>query len=1847
MKFFIPENYIAFCFVENFYLNHFEFISSFHLNNDISGSFFSSLNDSYFHNFDFNYKKIKWNYYFKRTFFLKEAPYYFSIRVNDRFSWVYEQNAWLIPTSMQCMMNMDWLLIENNDISFLRNLIMTYEDCEIGYTIHRGSNIVFAYILLFAKKYRDLFEDRVFFEGSGWLCQLYSYTFFLYDLFIVITKNEIFERFFFWHMHLHNMIFRISRYFLFTFFFFVILYFLVCCKFYFELNRDRNDFYIKEIFENFFSIFYLYSNLFSRLLSIDFDLFLFSFFVKLKKYCFSKPFYLFFFIIIYYYFYYFYFIFSMLLSIFYFFFKTFKIDLFLIFINKYVIKYSIIYSRQYFFWLYLVIKMYNYFLGTDIKKSFIGYHKWIHVYEQWYNFVYEEWDRFSEYIEEGKRRKRYEKQLRKIRLKKDRSVGLDELKWEKIELEVEKQRLESYKRSERIKSELERIEQQKKELNLKILKERRKIKKSNDKIMYETEMNNTKSKSFWRSLKEEYIKQFKTKERIKKEDDYDELIKKKYNLVEELGSDLMYYKWLVNHKYIMLKAQFSYIDYLEFMVIQRNIFLYYVDNFITYRRIFYVITIIGYWYRGFVFTQTRQYKLPEFFMIGHQMDFKNLKFNYMLFYYLFYYMKKLFMNIIDNYFFFNLIFVYMMFYLWYIIFRVAKFFSVLFSNDRLLIKYKYRAYFEKLHEVYMKLFFYRVIFYFVRFIVNLIKSFYNNLKFLIKTIINGFVNLVINAFNLFELFLEFLNKRYGKRYYRFKRTLFLLWFFIYNKIYILFSYIRTVLVLILFFYIIFFYSPFNNEIVFEFFKYFFEFFISLYFYFYDFKINSNISINSSDIYLILNNYIKDYTLMNYFNQIFSYIFVKIMYIISWFAGIIIGIFSIFESYFDFYYYDFVKIENDFLFFYEKMNGRHVRWENKHYIKNFLFGRLHYVYYFYKNKHNEFFVFSNYLYYKLVYYYYFYKRYFYLAYTYFFQLIIFFPIWVLRFGLDYIIYWNYEYSNLYEFALNAKLLCFYIRWHFISFHCWTLITFIFFINDILDNIIYLFFVNLATCINKYGYILIYVKNFYDMFFVTVINYFFFRLSTIYFLVVGNFKFILHFFQCIIPFFRFFYKFKLMSFLFFVDFLRSIFAIMFMIYLFFLYFLKTIFEHIHFLFNILGYNIIFYEWMNFVYDIVMHPFIKAREYGFYWFYGDHGLNLSGVRSGTSIGVYIKHRKYAVIVRHDYLDRYFRWAFWYASDIKNFNNFFILRSVNYGVNYRSSLITIYFIVFNIIVLNVFIILFYYFNKIFNTKMFFMYDSAYNWFKVTQYNKTLSLNVNEMRWLTSNKWINFFGSLDLFKNDILKNKYDSKDFEEFFMHTFKELDYPNSYYNYKKKTGYKAEMYNLFKYGYKEYSGRKFDLNKIRYLNIVNYINILFDKKLINTKFLRQVFKNNLNMKLPKKFTYMDLKMLQRNNTFYKFWIKFCIPLLLNTKSNYRLFKHFSKKSMDREKIFLYFKALYLVLLDKGENFKDLHDFYFFEQDFYNDFMETWKYINDESSILRNIAVSRDTHRMVYAGKKEVSYKYFNYEYLELVYETLEHLIRLNDLDNNNFDGFFDFSMALLINTSRAVNTDVSFEKLEHVVLNDWEDFLEYNWEQTQYESDTLTVYYNLSNRLRDSLLQNNKDDKAFEMVNIPALATYETTNLEGKLLLRGFFGVHVNQWMGLTIIVPIIVLFYFYRLFTVFCIGNHKVLKYIHEFTFIFPYYFFYIYSHWFFILIGLKFFFFKKMFKKKRKYRLINYYRFYDYVEKFQEIDFISKAIVLFVANNVTTIILPSYEFVIFWILLILISIVIFRILYSYY
>jgi len=60
--------------------------------------------------------------------------------------------------------------------------------------------------------------------------------------------------------------------------------------------------------------------------------------------------------------------------------------------------------------------------------------------------------------------------------------------------------------------------------------------------------------------------------------------------------------------------------------------------------------------------------------------------------------------------------------------------------------------------------------------------------------------------------------------------------------------------------------------------------------------------------------------------------------------------------------------------------------------------------------------------------------------------------------------------------------------------------------------------------------------------------------------------------------------------------------------------------------------------------------------------------------------------------------------------------------------------------------------------------------------------------------------------------------------------------------------------------------------------------------------------------------------------------VPLTLYGKYNYGALNYLKNRLHLKD----YFKALKLMIMKKSDDFKDLHDFYFLEHDFYDDFTD-----------------------------------------------------------------------------------------------------------------------------------------------------------------------------------------------------------------------------------------------------------------------------------------------------------------------
>lgn len=451
------------------------------------------------------------------------------------------------------------------------------------------------------------------------------------------------------------------------------------------------------------------------------------------------------------------------------------------------------------------------------------------------------------------------------------------------------------------------------------------------------------------------------------------------------------------------------------------------------------------------------------------------------------------------------------------------------------------------------------------------------------------------------------------------------------------------------------------------------------------------------------------------------------------------------------------------------------------------------------------------------------------------------------------------------------------------------------------------------------------------------------------------------------------------------------------------------------------------------------------------------------------------------------------------------------------------------------------------------------------------------------------------------------------------------------------------MYNYSYYKYHEHRFYIEDIRYFNLRNYVNLIFKREYFNNLFIRKLFKNNLNIILNKDFDYTYLMDIKDNNTFYNFWYNFCLNYIMTSKLSYKLIKIYSKNLKDKKRFINYNKLFYFFsIYDKNKyDFFDFHDFYFFEPDIYNELYEVWTYHDiNNSNIMHNIVSSRITQKLIYSHLKGINAKIMDNEYKQMYDKVIGDFIKLNDIDNKYFGSF---NILELLNVDRIVSTKASYESIEKNVFEDWEDFLEHNWQKDHLDTDVLSLYYNLSSRLHKSLFE----DEEFEFedkydINYLNLIVQDK-KFNGKLILKGDLNNgNGNYWCGVFIIMPMIVFYYFYRFFFFFMIGNHKLIYYVYEYIYIIPFFFYYLSNSLFFIIITSRYLYFKKLFKKKRKPKPINVTKFHEACYMVEEESVFNKILLFFFFNNYYIITYPSYDFFIFYLLFIFFCIFILKI-----
>jgi hypothetical protein len=133
---------------------------------------------------------------------------------------------------------------------------------------------------------------------------------------------------------------------------------------------------------------------------------------------------------------------------------------------------------------------------------------------------------------------------------------------------------------------------------------------------------------------------------------------------------------------------------------------------------------------------------------------------------------------------------------------------------------------------------------------------------------------------------------------------------------------------------------------------------------------------------------------------------------------------------------------------------------------------------------------------------------------------------------------------------------------------------------------------------------------------------------------------------------------------------------------------------------------------------------------------------------------------------------------------------------------------------------------------------------------------------------------------------------------------------------------------------------------------------------------------------------------------------------------------------------------------------------------------------------------------------------------------------------------------------------------------------------EDGQLAVYKYLSERLYESFLDNEQDSENDEE-KIYINTKYNTSN---KLSLKSHYTPFPDPWLAFSIILPLLISIYFYKLFILFSYSaSHFRPSYMYEICFFFVYLFYYVNTHLFFVTICSSLMFYPKLLNKRRRLR----------------------------------------------------------------
>ena len=885
--------------------------------------------------------------------------------------------------------------------------------------------------------------------------------------------------------------------------------------------------------------------------------------------------------------------------------------------------------------------------------------------------------------------------------------------------------------------------------------------------------------------------------------------------------------------------------------------------------------------------------------------------------------------------------------------------------------------------------------------------------------------------------------------------------------------------------------------------------------------------------------------------------------------------------------------------------RELIWRHHHFYKTLFGGVLyHPIYRLYKNTHSEWLIITKYLWYGV------FTLEYKLRVTYFFSrllsYIIVFPYWALRYG-PYYVAWQYHSYGVNSYFLNISLfivyLEMYLRWHLLGFIVTLFSVFLIYPSSVFLlyyeiisfiivnlNIYYIpfFFYSFFHCLMNYYDIynyfwysinieLLYFFSVSSLFYVQIILNYLFYLNVF---SLGTIKIMGHFFQCFIPFIRLFIQYDVMFFLLWIDIFTSIMSIFLIIFNLFsipFHFIFSIiinlklFLDFSFIGNILG------DFSEFFYKSVLFPYFVVKLDGFFDYYGNYSLFSSGYGAVTiNQSLYFKDVTDVFYSKKAYISAQRRWALVYLDGYNNLYYGFVFRLLSYREIGAATLFFQLYVWF-FYTLYVFGICFIFVgvSNYLRHKDNIFPDSAYLWYRLTPKNKLINFSRDELFWMTQNTWMFSFDKIKgIFVKDNIKSyKYEDDNellsrlalnfIRKSVKHGFivddndsdyiKHLNYILSYSSYKNQGKFDKYLNDYWK--------------AIRYKRIQKKIEALFNAKVFSKSFASAYFKS-FKFELLKNSDVTDLKVVFSSKRFWDFWLNFAIPILLFSKYSYgTLIKH--DKNFDLGN---YFKALTLITMEKDDKFKDLHDFYFLEHDFYENFNDIWLWSKpNKGHLLRSIVSSRYTSRMVYSSKNKLNKNLLDNNYIDNLYDYFSKIISMSNYDSSYLNNLINLRMHNILNSDRIV---------EKRVLEDYTDFMETGWEQDRMEDGQLAVYKYLSERLYDSFLDNEQDsENDDEKIYINTM--YNTSN---KLSLKSHYTPFPDSWLAFSIILPLLLSIHLYKVFILFTNeASHFRPSFMYELCYFFVYLFYYINTHLFFVTICSSLMFFPKLLGKKRRLR----------------------------------------------------------------